>query len=158
VLALKQFFAGRRCTVLLLDDMTSVDHDLQVQSIAHGVTMLEQMSPEYGAERRRLRVVKFRGVKFRGGFHDYIIRRGGLVVFPRLVASEHRTAPPMEKLPSGLPELDALLGGGIERGTSTLLVGAAGTGKSSLAVQFAASRRLAARRPPSSCSTRTCTR
>ena len=138
ILALKQFFAGRNCTVVLLDDMTSTDHDLQVQSIAHGVILLEQMSPDYGAERRRLRVVKYRGMKFRGGYHDYVIRRGGLVVFPRLVASEHRTAQPMTRLPSGLVALDSLMGGGIERGTSTLFAGAAGTGKSSLAVQFVA--------------------
>ena len=89
ILALKQFFSTRDCTVLLLDDMTATDHDLQMQSIAHGVVLLEQLNPEYGAERRRLRVVKYRGVKFRGGFHDYVIDRGGLVVFPRLVAAEH---------------------------------------------------------------------
>jgi circadian clock protein KaiC len=136
ILALKQFFNGRSCTVLLLDDMTSVNHDLQVQSIAHGAVRLEQLYPEYGAERRRLIVLKYRGVRFRGGFHDYIIRRGGLEVYPRLVASEHRTPPPAEKLASGIAELDTLLGGGIERGTSTLIVGAAGAGKSSLAAQF----------------------
>ena len=90
ILALKQFFAGRNCTVLLLDDMTAADHDLHVQSIAHGVILLQQLSPEYGAERRRLRVVKYRGSQFRGGFHDYLIRKGGLEVFPRLVAAEHR--------------------------------------------------------------------
>jgi circadian clock protein KaiC len=122
--------------VLLLDDMTSTDHDLQIQSIAHGVIRLEQLFPEYGAERRRLIVVKFRGVRFRGGYHDYIIQRGGIEVYPRLVASDHRTSPEMEKLSSGLPVMDTLLGGGIERGTSTLIVGAAGTGKSSLAAQF----------------------
>lgn len=138
ILALKQFFNGRRCTVMLLDDMTSASHDMQVQSLAHGALRLEQMFPEYGAERRRLMVLKYRGVRFRGGYHDYIIRRGGLEVFPRLVASEHRPPHVMEKLASGNVELDALLGGGIERGTSTLLVGAAGTGKSSLAAQFAA--------------------
>jgi len=136
ILALKQFFTGRRCTVLLLDDMTSANHDLQVQSIAHGVVRLEQLYPEYGAERRRLIVLKFRGVRFRGGYHDYVIRRGGLKVFPRLVASEHRTAVTNENLSSGLRDLDALLGGGIDRGTSTLLLGAAGTGKSSLMTQF----------------------
>ena len=92
ILALKQFFTGRNCTVLLLDDLTSTSHDLQVQSIAHGVVRLEQLYPEYGAERRRLIVLKFRGVRFRGGYHDYIIQRGGLEVFPRLVASEHRPA------------------------------------------------------------------
>ena len=138
ILALKQFFATRDCTVMLLDDMTATDHDLQMQSIAHGVVLLEQLNPEYGAERRRLRIVKYRGVKFRGGFHDYVIDRGGLVVFPRLVAAEHRQTVVRAKLPSDIPELDALLGGGIEEGTSTLIVGAAGTGKSTLAAQFAA--------------------
>ena len=138
ILALKQFFATRDCTVILLDDMTSTDHDLQVQSIAHGVILLEQLNPEYGAERRRLRVVKYRGVKFRGGFHDYKINPGGLQVFPRLVASEHRQATTRAKLPSDISELDALLGGGLEEGTSTLIVGAAGTGKSTLAAQFVA--------------------
>jgi circadian clock protein KaiC len=138
ILALKQFFNGRSCTVLLLDDLTSTNHDLQVQSIAHGVIRLEQLYPEYGAERRRLIVLKYRGVRFRGGFHDYNIRRGGIDVFPRLIASEHRMPPQTEKLTSGIAEMDTLLGGGIERGTSTLLVGAAGTGKSSLAAQFVA--------------------
>ena len=138
ILALKQFFAGRNCTVLLLDDLTSTNHDLQVQSIAHGVVRLEQLHPEYGSERRRLIVLKFRGVRFRGGYHDYVIRRGGIEVFPRLVASEHRPPLVMEKLASGIAEMDTLLGGGIERGTSTLIVGAAGTGKSSLAAQFVA--------------------
>jgi circadian clock protein KaiC len=138
ILALKQFFAGRNCTVMLLDDLTSTDRDLQVQSIAHGVVLLEQLNPEYGAERRRLRVVKFRGVKFRGGFHDYTILRGGLEVFPRLVAAEYRTTIALERLSSGLEKLDNLLGGGIERGTSTIVVGPPGTGKSSLTAQFAA--------------------
>jgi circadian clock protein KaiC len=138
ILALKQFFSGRSCTVLLLDDMTSSNQDLQVQSIAHGVIRLEQLFPEYGAERRRLIVLKYRGVRFRGGYHDYIIRRGGIEVFPRLIASEHRADTEMVKLPSGIAEIDALLGGGIERGTSTLIVGPAGTGKSTLAAQFAA--------------------
>jgi circadian clock protein KaiC len=139
ILALKQFFAGRSCTVLLLDDMTSTGHDLQVESIAHGAVRLEQLYPEYGAERRRLIVLKYRGSRFRGGYHDYVIRRGGLAVYPRLVAAEHRPLPLTEKLASGIVELDALLGGGIERGTSTLVVGAAGTGKSTLAAQFAGS-------------------
>ncbi len=139
ILALKQFFAGRCCTVLLLDDLTGTAHDLQVQSIAHGVVRLEQLNPEYGAERRRLLVVKYRGVGFRGGFHDYIIRRGGIDVFPRIVAGEHRQAPVAEKLASGIAELDTLLGGGLEHGTSTLIVGAAGSGKSSVAAQFVVS-------------------
>jgi circadian clock protein KaiC len=137
ILALKQFFAGRKCTVLLLDDMTSTGHDLQVQSIAHGVLRLEQLYPEYGAERRRLMVMKYRGRKFRGGFHDYNIVHGGLEVYPRLVAGEHHPELISERLGTGVLELDELLGGGLERGTSSLVLGAAGTGKSSMAAQFA---------------------
>ena len=136
ILAFKQFFAGRRCTVILLDDMTSTSHDLQVQSIAHGVVRLEQMYPEYGAERRRLIVLKYRGTSYRGGYHDYKIRQGGLDVFPRLIAGEHRTERVAGQLGTGVAELDALLGGGLERGTSALIVGAAGTGKSTIAAQF----------------------
>ena len=136
ILTLKQFFNGRQCTVMMLDDMTSSDHDLQVHSIAHGVIRLEQQHPEYGAERRRLMVLKYRGRRYRGGYHDYVIEAGGLVVFPRLIASEHVPPAVTEKLTSGLAEMDALMGGGIERGTSTLIVGAAGTGKSTLAAQF----------------------
>jgi circadian clock protein KaiC len=138
ILALKQFYAGRNCTVLLLDDMTASQHDLQVQSIAHGVIRLDQLYPEYGAERRRLIVLKYRGSAFRGGYHDFVVRRGGMDVYPRLVAGEHRTEPARQRLGSGIAALDSLLGGGIERGTSTLLVGAAGTGKSSLAAQLVA--------------------
>ena len=138
ILALKQFFGGRNCTVMLLDDMTATDHDLHVQSIAHGVILLQQLNPEYGAERRRLRVVKYRGSEFRGGYHDYLIRKGGLEVFPRLVAAEHRQVVKTAKLPSDVPELDALMGGGIEEGTSTLIVGGAGTGKSTIAAQICA--------------------
>jgi circadian clock protein KaiC len=136
ILALKQFFSGRKCTVLLLDDMTSTDHDLQVQSIAHGVISLEQLNPDYGIERRRLRVVKYRGVHYRGGYHDYVIQTGGIRVFPRLVASESRGVIAKSRLASGIEALDRLLGGGIERGTSTLISGAAGTGKSSVTAQF----------------------
>jgi circadian clock protein KaiC len=138
ILALKQYFAGRGSTVLVLDDLTAIDRDLQVQSIAHGVILLEHLNPEYGSERRRLRVLKYRGQEYHGGFHDYAIRRGGLTVFPRLVAADHRTVGERARLSSGLAELDALLGGGLERGTSALIVGAPGTGKSSLAMQFAA--------------------
>jgi circadian clock protein KaiC len=138
LLALKQFFRGRRCTVLLLDDLTSSGRDLQVQSIAHGVLVLEQLLPEYGSDRRRLRVLKHRGRRFRGGYHDYIIGTGGLVVYPRLIAAEHRHDVDAHKYSSGIAELDHLLGGGLERGTSTLIVGAAGTGKSTLAAQFCA--------------------
>ncbi len=136
ILAMKQFFSGRGCTVLLLDDLTSMGRDLQVQSIAHGVFVLEQLLPEYGADRRRLRVLKHRGRRFRGGFHDYVIGTGGLQVFPRLVAAEHRQLTGEEKVSSAIRPMDQLLGGGLERGTSTLLVGAAGTGKSTLASQF----------------------
>jgi len=139
LLALKQFFRGRRCTVLLLDDLTSSGRDLQVQSIAHGVVLLEQLLPEYGADRRRLRVLKHRGRRFRGGYHDYVISTGGLNVFPRLVAAEHRHGWGEEKFSSGIQGLDTLVGGGLEAGTSTLIVGAAGTGKSSLAAQYVAS-------------------
>jgi circadian clock protein KaiC len=138
ILALKQYFAARGCTVMLLDDMTASDHDLQVQSIAHAVILLEQLNPEYGSDRRRVRVVKYRGMAFRGGYHDYTIRRGGLQVFPRLVAAEHRQVQSREKLPSEIPALDKLIGGGLEQGTSTLIVGSAGTGKSTLAAQFVA--------------------
>jgi circadian clock protein KaiC len=137
ILALKQFFAGRSCTVLLLDDMTAMEHDLHVQSIAHAVIRLEQNVSDFGAARRRLMVVKFRGQAFRGGYHDYRIDRGGLLVFPRLVASEHRGEASAQRLTSGIEALDELLGGGLEAGTSTLLVGAPGTGKSTVALQFA---------------------
>ena len=138
ILALKQFFSGRRATVLLLDDLTSAQHDLQVQSIAHGAVLLEHTIPAFGIQRRRVSVTKFRGSDFRGGYHDYAIRRGGLEVFPRLVAAEHRQPAQRRRLASGLPQLDALLGGGLETGTSTLLMGAAGTGKSTIAALFAA--------------------
>lgn len=138
ILALKQYFAGRRCTVLMLDDLTSHDHDLQVQSIAHGALLLEQTTPAFGGSRRRLSVTKFRGSDFRGGYHDYSILRGGLEVYPRLVAAEHRQRSVRSRISSGLPALDQLLGGGLERGTSTLIQGAAGTGKSTVAALFAA--------------------
>lgn len=137
ILALKQFFGGRRCTVLLLDDMTAREHDLQVQSIAHAVVRLEQHNADYGATRRRLLVLKYRGQQFRDGYHDYKIVRGGLVVYPRLVAHENRAPLTQTRVLSGIAEFDTLLGGGVERGTSTLLVGAPGTGKSTLAAQFA---------------------
>jgi circadian clock protein KaiC len=137
VLALKHFFASRSCTVVLLDDMTSQQNDLQLHSISHGVVLLEQLAIEYGAERRRLRVVKMRGIAFRGGFHDIKIRKGGLDVYPRLIAAEHHTPFVGEVTPSGNAELDKLLGGGLERGTNALLIGSAGVGKSSLALTYA---------------------
>jgi circadian clock protein KaiC len=138
ILALKHYFTGKRSTVLMLDDRTSTENDMQVHSLAHGVIHLEQTFPEYGVERRRVRIVKYRGRTFRGGNHDYVIRHGGLEVYPRLVASEHRGHPDRTRMPTGVEALDALMGGGIERSTSTLIVGAPGTGKSSLAAQFAA--------------------
>jgi circadian clock protein KaiC len=137
VLALKQYFMGRQCTVLLLDDRTGNEHDIQLQSIAHGVIELEQLSPEYGAERRRLRVSKLRGQLYRGGYHDFKIIRGGLDVYPRLVAAEHDGDDDLGQLRSGVAALDQILGGGIEFGTSVLLFGPAGVGKSSMAIQFA---------------------
>src|SRR6201996_7430389 len=131
ILALKHFFSGRRSTVVLLDDLTSTQNDLQLHSIAHGVVLLEQAAIDYGAERRRLRVVKMRGIPFKGGFHDFTIERGGLRIYPRLVAAEHHKEFEGDFVPSGNKELDALLGGGLERGTNALLIGAAGVGKSS---------------------------
>jgi circadian clock protein KaiC len=137
ILALKHFFAGQSCTVVLLDDLSSNDNDLQLHSIAHGVVHLEQLAIDYGAERRRLRIVKMRGIAFRGGFHDFTIKKGGLEIYPRLVAAEHHRAFPPGVVPSGNAELDMLLGGGLERGTNVLLLGAAGVGKSSRAITFA---------------------
>ncbi|MDQ7744416.1 ATPase domain-containing protein [Hydrogenophaga pseudoflava] len=137
ILAFKQFFSRRSCTVLLLDDMTAPERDLQVQSIAHGVLHLEHNTPAFGDSRRRLIVLKFRGKLFRGGYHDYRIARGGFLVFPRLVATEHTHVDDQEHLSSGVKDLDDLLGGGLRRGSSTLLVGAPGTGKSTVAMQFA---------------------
>ena len=121
----------------MIDDSTSRRSESQLESISHGVIELEQLSNQFGAERRRLRIMKMRGVPFRGGYHDFVIRRGGLDVFPRLVASEHYVDYPEEDLASGNPGLDALLGGGLPLGTSTLLIGPAGTGKSTVATQFA---------------------
>ncbi|MGC3992282.1 MAG: gas vesicle protein GvpD [Chthoniobacteraceae bacterium] len=137
LLALKQYFSGKNCTVLLLDDRVEVARDLEAQSIAHGVLMLQHLAPEYGGERRRLRILKLRGVAYRGGYHDYLIRRGGLDVFPRLVAAEDRQTLKGGKFPSDLPELDTLVGGGLDAGTSNLFIGPAGTGKSVLASVYA---------------------
>jgi circadian clock protein KaiC len=138
VLALKQHFSQRECTVLMLDDRSSSAQGDPLHTLAHGVIVLEQLANQFGAERRRLRVSKLRGVGFRGGFHDFAIRRGGLDVFPRLVAAEHVHEFVERNLPSGNAQLDGLLGGGLPAGTSTLLLGPAGTGKSTVATQFAA--------------------
>ncbi|MDY3556389.1 ATPase domain-containing protein [Gemmata sp. JC717] len=137
ILALKQFFTGRSCTVLLLDDNTASASDLQLHSIAHGVVSLEHLSPQYGAARRRLRVIKLRGQTFRGGYHDFNIVTGGLDVFPRLVAAEHVEYRDQRLLTGAVPEFDRLLGGGLDYGTSVLLVGPAGCGKSSVAINYA---------------------
>src|SRR6202034_2580045 len=138
ILVLKHYFAQRDVTVILLDDMTAEADDKSVHSVAHGVILLEELAPNYGAERRRLRVMKYRGQAFRGGYHDFTIEKGGVQVFPRLVASEHRTGFARSQMKSELPELDALLGGGVEQGSSTLVLGPAGTGKSTFTFQFVA--------------------
>lgn len=137
ILQLKQFFSGRQCTVLLLDDRSSGADDLQIESIAHGVVSLQRSSPEYGIARRQLQVQKIRGVQFREGNHDFTIEKGGLVIFPRLVAAEHHVPFKRESFSSNIPELDALLGGGLDRGTSNMLMGPPGTGKSTTAILFA---------------------
>jgi len=138
VLALKHFFAQRDCTVLFLDDLTQEMDDLNLHSLAHGVVRLEHVPVEYGAARRRLRVFKMRGRDFRGGFHDIGIRPSeGVVVYPRLVAAEHEAdVDDSVPVPSGIEELDLLFGGGVDRGTATLIVGAAGAGKSTVCLQW----------------------
>jgi circadian clock protein KaiC len=137
ILALKQFFVGRNCTVLLLDDRTAGALDIQVQSIVHGVISLEVRTPDYGVMQRRLQIVKLRGRAYRPGYHDFVIVTGGLRVFPRLVAAEHEARFSPGRIQSGVRELDALTGGGIDRGTSVLIIGPAGSGKSTFATQYA---------------------
>jgi circadian clock protein KaiC len=139
ILALKHFFAGRNTTVLMLDDQTSDTNDKTVHSVAHGVIALQEQVRDYGPERRRLRVVKYRGRKFRGGYHDFVIETGGVRVFPRLVSAEHRTGFARDLVTTENAPLDALIGGGIERGSSVLVLGPAGTGKSLLTLNFVAS-------------------
>ncbi len=135
ILALKHFFANRACTVLLLDDQTASGNDLQLHSIAHGVITLEQTAQDFGAQRRRLRVVKMRGIKFRGGFHDFALDTGGIEVFPSLVAAEHRRDYQPGLVTTGSDELDALLGGGLARGTNTLVMGPSGVGKTTTSIR-----------------------
>ena len=135
ILALKHFFAKRNCTVLMLDDRTAEPGDLQLHSIAHGVISLEQAVSDFGAERRRLRVVKMRGLRYRGGYHDFTIERGGLCVYPRLVAAEHFREFAGTPVSTGVTQLDALLGGGLTPGTNTLLTGPAGVGKTTTAIR-----------------------
>lgn len=138
ILALKHYFVRQEATVLLLDDLTTDVNDKTVHSVVHGVINLEEIAPTYGAERRRLRVLKYRGQAYRGGYHDFKIETGGVVVFPRLVAGEHKTSFTRDQVGSGIAEVDELLGGGIERGSSTLVIGPAGTGKSTFVMQFLA--------------------
>ena len=136
ILTLKHYFARHGSTVLLLDDLTTETTDKTVHSVAHGVVRLEEMTPDYGAERRRLRVIKYRAQGFRGGFHDFAIRTGGAIVFPRLVAAEHRHTISREQVKTGIAGFDKLLGGGIEGGSSTVLIGPSGSGKSLICLQF----------------------
>jgi circadian clock protein KaiC len=136
ILAFKHFFAGRKSTVFLLDDLTGPANDQQLQSIAHGVIRLDRMGKEYGISRRFMSVVKLRGARFRDGAHDYAIHRGGIVVFPRLVAAEYRAESQQKVLPSGVTELDSITGGGLDIGTSTLILGPVGAGKSTIATQY----------------------
>ena len=134
VLALKKFFAERRCTVLMLDDRSSAETDLQLHSIAHGIVNLEQSVDQYGPERRRLRVIKMRGIPFRGGEHDFNLDTGGIKVFPRLVAAEHRLPAETSIVSTGTPTLDRLIGGGLPRGSNTLFIGPSGAGKTTTAI------------------------
>lgn len=137
MLSFKQYFATRKCTVLLLDDKTSGESDLHIQSIAHGVISLRKMHTQIGADRRQINVVKLRGARFQDGYHDYDIQTGGLVVYPRMATSENPKDFKTGIVSSGIKELDALVGGGLDRGTSNLIVGPAGAGKSSIATQYA---------------------
>jgi circadian clock protein KaiC len=136
ILTIKHYFARLGVTVLLLDDLTSEANDKTVHSIAHGVVRLEEVAPAYGAERRRLRILKYRGQKYRGGFHDFTITTGGVNVFPRLIAAEHRHRFSRKPISTGIEAFDHLLGGGVESGSSTLILGPAGTGKSLIAITF----------------------
>lgn len=137
ILALKQFFAGTQCTVLCLDDRSAPEGDMQLHSLAHGVLILDHLAVDYGSERRRLQIKKLRGARFRGGYHDFRIRTGGLEVYPRLETGEPAKTSKLEDVASGSAELDTLLGGGLTTGTSSLITGAAGTGKSVLSLQYA---------------------
>jgi len=142
LLNLKQHFARLGSTVLLLDDKSGLGLDPHILSLSHGVIEMEQLSPDYGVSRRRLRVLKLRGIKFREGYHDYTIETGGLRIFPRLIAAEHHASFRRRSVRSGIKPLDDLFGGGLDRGTTTLILGPAGTGKSTLALQYA--RQMAA--------------
>ncbi|MEZ0327209.1 MAG: ATPase domain-containing protein [Fimbriimonas sp.] len=137
ILVLKQYFLEKGTTVLMLDDRTADHEDLQIHSLVHGIIKLERMANEFGSERRRLTVTKLRATRFRGGYHDYKIIEGGLVAFPRLVAAEHRAQQLPGTLLSGVSNLDDLLGGGLDHGTSTIVMGPAGSGKSTIVTMYA---------------------
>jgi len=139
ILSMKRYLSERTCTVLLLDDLTMRDRDLQLHSIVHGVISMEKLPRDYGNARRRLEVSKLRASSFKEGYHDYTIRKGGVLVFPRLIASEHRSDRQISAVPSRIPELDALTGGGLDRGTSTLIMGPAGCGKTTIAMRWVVS-------------------
>ena len=136
IMYLKQYFANRNCTVLLLDDLTANGGDRQLHSLCHGVISLEDHLQDYGPARNRLRVSKLRGVNFKGGYHDYVIKTGGVEVFPRLVAADHRAEPSSTQYSSGIRQLDKLLGGGLDSGASVALIGPSGSGKSTIATKF----------------------
>ena len=139
ILALKHYFSHNDATVLMLDDLTADVMDKTVHSVAHAVIRLEELSPNYGPERRRMRVLKYRGRRYRGGYHDFVIETGGVRIFPRLVSAEHRVEFKRETVPVEDDRLNDLLGGGFDRGASNLILGPAGTGKSLLALSFVAS-------------------
>src|ERR1700761_827291 len=140
ILALKRHFSGRNCTVLLLDDRTAEgSHDLQLQSIAHGVVMMQSLERDFGIKRRRVEIRKLRGSSYREGFHDYTIETGGISIYPRLIAAEHKPGFERKRVLSGIQQLDKLFGGGIDTGTSTLFIGPAGCGKSTVALRYAVS-------------------
>jgi circadian clock protein KaiC len=136
ILALKHYFSRAGTTVMMLDDLTTENNDKTMHSIAHGVIHLEELAPDYGAERRRLRIIKYRGQRYRGGYHDFVIEPGGARIFPRLVSAEHKKDFKRTLVETESPELNALLGGGVNRGSSVLVLGPAGTGKSLLALTF----------------------
>ena len=139
ILAMKHYFAQRGTTVLMLDDLTTDVADKSVHSVAHGVIRLEELAPEFGSDRRRLRILKYRGTRFRGGYHDFVIETGGVRVFPRLVSAEHRRDFKRDVVKTDIQGLNHLLGGGVERGSSVLILGPAGAGKSIMALTFAVS-------------------
>ena len=138
ILALKHYFAKAGATVLMLDDLTAEINDQTMHSVAHGVIHLDELAPDYGAERRRTRIIKYRGQRYRGGYHDFVIEQGGVRVFPRLVSAEHKTSFVRDTIATQSPAFNALLGGGLSRGSSTLILGPAGTGKSLLTLTFVA--------------------